>query len=228
MLISIETDLKNIKFLNHLYLYDEFFETKNTEFDMFFKTILVPESKTYFKKFYRYKIWLEDSDYSDFIKLMLKEGKFIKYNNYLSKILKQIYFFQLLKYVKGYEYIQYLKDPVLITWLYNFKYLFKITLYFKFNFHKVDKNKKKHSRKKKLKYQVVYNYIPMYKRRKYFLKLILTQVKYMMDKKFIDKLYNLICWLIKKPKTTYIFKMKRFIYWTILKNKYQTNLINSK
>jgi hypothetical protein len=119
-------------------------------------------------------------------------------------------------------------DSYLLSWIYDFNKLFKITFYFRFNFHKIDKRVKKFNKKKKINYKVSYNYIPAFKRRKWFIKQLVNQMKHMPQRNYSLRLFGLLRWLVRKPKTTYIYKIKKFTYESILKTQYHNTLLKSQ
>lgn len=227
MLFSNKSELNNFTHCIHFFLGCEFFKTPVNEFNLFYTTLLIPQHKSYFNKFYRYKFWLEDYDCQDLIKMMTKKGKSIKYRQYLFQVLT--------KYVKFAEFRSplYFKYTFLFTeiyfthWLYNFKHLFNQPQFFKVQYNKIDKKVKKFTRQKNLTYKTQYNYIPPFKRRKWILKQYIFSIDYMPQRTYTTKLHELTTWWVNNPKTTFLTLNKKRVYWQILKNKYKSTLLNS-
>lgn len=227
MLPSNKSELNNFANCIHFGLGCEFFKKPVNEFNLFYTTMLIPQHKSYFNKFYRYKLWLEDYDCKDLIKMMTKKGKSVKYRQYLFQVL--------VKYVKFTESKNsfYCKYPFLFTelylthWLYSFKLLFNQPQFFEIRYEKIDKRVKKFTRKKALMYKMQYNYIPPFKRRKWILKQYIFNIDFMPQRGYTTKLYELTKWWVNDPKTTFLSLNKKRIYWYILKNKYKSTLLNA-
>ncbi len=227
MLFNKKSELNNFRYCIHFHLGCEFFKTQSLEFTSFYNNIMIPPHKSYFNKFYRYKFWLEDNDYQDVYRLMIKKGQALKYKNFLLNMINDYFKLELSKYNESIKYIFLYTELYLTWWLYDFKLLYKQIQFFKCTYHKIDKQVKKFTRKRDIKYQTKFNYIPPFKRKKWLLKEYIKSIDYMPHTTYSEKLLNLTIWWTNDFKTTYLFRNRRRIYWQILKNKYKTTLLKS-
>ena len=101
-MFSTYTDDYNIDFvytnnIDELAEYCRFFLTPTSEFKLFYNKMMLPEPKSIFIKYYRFKSLLINNDCQDFIQTMTKKGQSIKYRIFFLKTLKSFYYFQLSK-----------------------------------------------------------------------------------------------------------------------------------
>lgn len=227
MLFNRKSELNNFRYCIHFFLGCEFFKSPSLEFNSFYTSVMIQPHKSYFNKFYRYKLWLEDNDFQDLYRLMIKRGQSVKYKNFLTNMINNYTLFELDKHNLQSRYIFLYTELYLTWWLYSFKILYKKLQFFKCTYHKIDKQAKKFSRKRSIKYQTKFNYIPPFKRKKWLLKEYIKSIDYMPHRTYGEKFLQLTTWWTKKPKTTYLSRNRRRVYWQILKNKYKTTLLQS-
>lgn len=101
---------------------------------------------------------------------------------------------------------------------FNLRELFTdISFLFSFNVTSIDKSKKKNTRNKSNSYFFLWKYLPIYKRRLFFLKTLIKDLKFVNLTRFKEKITSLFL-NFALNKTTYISKFIFFINSYVFKN----------
>lgn len=106
--------------------------------------------------------------------------------------------------------------------------LIQIQPIFNYYIYKIDKNIRKYSRGKTGKYKFIWKYLPAYKRVINIFKLFLKDIKFNYNKKFKERINNLLLLLFFNIKSTFAWKSKTYAYNYIFKNFKSNLLLNFK
>lgn len=106
------------------------------------------------------------------------------------------------------------------TFIKNFliKLLSQISPVFSYFIYSVDKNVRKFSRGKSGKYTFIWKYIPFYKRIRLSMRWIAKDIKFDQNKKFFDRISNVLLTLKSTPHKSFAWKSKIFAHNYVFKN----------
>lgn len=154
-----------------------------------------------------------------------REGKYYRYRNFFLNA----FWLVISKYYSSLNWWdnEMLDKKNIFLFVLNY-YFSNINIFFKFEFHLIDKNKRKFSRGKSGKYRIVYSYIPEFKRIKNLIKLFLKELRTLYTLKYQVKWAKLLYLYLFNFKKTKLYNQKMYTANYIFKHKYDSLLINSK
>lgn len=109
-----------------------------------------------------------------------------------------------------------------------YNYIKDFKIYFKLSYHTINKKIRKFSRGRSGKYKMVINYLPFYKRERFFIHLLKRNYKVIYDKSFKNSLLKFKKLIYFNYKNSLTYRLINFLNYYIFKKKYNLNLIQSK